>query len=254
MTQNAVRRFALKHNAQNAVRPFAREKTLRSGEHIIMKKTTKIVLKAATRYAMKTAKEVAVRRAAKAVREYAGASDKSADRGSGATLHELEGAVVLRSMTEADRGAVTELMRAFYASDAVLTAGSDEIFNNDISACVSDNPYLEGYVFTVTGQPGDEAGDNGPSANAEEIVGYAMIAHSFSTEYGKPCIWIEDIYLREEARGLGLASKFFEFLKSEYPNALHRLESERGNLRAMEFYKRKDFSEMPYVELFRDPE
>ncbi len=146
--------------------------------------------------------------------------------------------IVLRSITEADRAAVTELMRAFYSSDAVLTNGSEEIFDNDINACVSDAPYLEGYVFT----------------NAEEIVGYAMIAHSFSTEYGKPCIWIEDIYLREEARGLGLASKFFEFLKSEYPDALHRLEAERSNNQAMEFYKRRDFSEMPYVELFRDPE
>ena len=204
-----------------------------------MKKTTKIVLKAATKFAVRTAKDAAVRHAAKATKEIArDLVSNNTNKNPKYDESAAESEVVLRSMTEADRAAVTELMRAFYSSDAVLTNGSEEIFNKDIDACVSDNPYLEGYVFTKT----------------DAILGYAMIAHSFSTEYGKPCIWIEDIYLREEARGLGLASKFFEFLKSEYPDALHRLESERSNLRAMYLYKREDFSEMPYVELFRNPE
>lgn len=204
-----------------------------------MKKTTKIVLKAATKFAVRTAKDAAVRHAAKATKEIArDLVSNNTNKNPKYDESAAESEVVLRSMTEADRAAVTELMRAFYSSDAVLTNGSEEIFNKDIDACVSDNPYLEGYVFTIT----------------DAILGYAMIAHSFSTEYGKPCIWIEDIYLREEARGLGLASKFFEFLKSEYPDALHRLESERSNLRAMYLYKREDFSEMPYVELFRNPE
>ena len=219
-----------------------------------MKKTTKIVLKAATKFAVKTAKDAAVRHAAKATKEIArdlvsNNTNKNPRYDESAPIEVNASLVVLRSITESDRAAVIELMRSFYASDAVLSNGSEEIFGNDIDACVSDNPYLEGYVFTIP-LTSEAAG----SPVSEIIAGYAMIAHSFSTEYGKPCIWIEDIYLREEARGLGLASKFFEFLKSEYPDALHRLESERGNLRAMDLYKRENFSEMPYVELFRDPE
>ena len=85
----------------------------------------------------------------------------------------------------------------------------------------------------------------------EMILGYAMIAHSFSTEYGRPCIWIEDLYLLEEARGNGFASQFFEFLTEKYSDHILRLESENENEHAMEVYKRKGFSEMPYVEMYR---
>ena len=53
----------------------------------------------------------------------------------------------IRLMEERDRATVLDMMRGFYASDAVSTNGSEQIFNNDITGCVSDNPYIEGYVF-----------------------------------------------------------------------------------------------------------
>ncbi len=143
----------------------------------------------------------------------------------------------MRLMTEDDREAVLGLMRVFYASEAVLSNGSEEIYNNDITECVSDSPYAEGHVFL----------------NEDGVVhGYAMIARSYSTEFGKPCIWIEDIYLGEELRGLGLASYFFDYLKEEYPDAVHRLEAEHENEHAVEVYKRKGFEEIPYMEMIRN--
>ena len=83
----------------------------------------------------------------------------------------------IRKMTESDRIAVVDMMRTFYHSPAVFTNGSEEIYNNDITACVTDNPYAEGFIFE----------------NEKEILGYGMIAKSFSTEFGKICIWIEDL-------------------------------------------------------------
>ena len=80
--------------------------------------------------------------------------------------------IVIRKMTEADRPEIMEMMRVFYASEAVLTNGSDEIFSADIDECVGESPYAEGYVFESSG----------------EIVGYSMLAKSYSTEYGKRCI------------------------------------------------------------------
>ena len=96
----------------------------------------------------------------------------------------------IRKMTEADRGEVLAMMRVFYASPAVSTDGSEEIFRADIDACVGDSPYLEGFVFESSGI----------------IQGYAMIAKSFSTEFGKPCIWIEDLYLKPEHRMFGIGA------------------------------------------------
>lgn len=37
-------------------------------------------------------------------------------------------------MTEKDKNAVIGMMRVFYSSDAVLTNGSEEIFENDFNA------------------------------------------------------------------------------------------------------------------------
>lgn len=143
----------------------------------------------------------------------------------------------LRLMKESDREAVLEMMRVFYTSEAVLSNGSEEIYNNDITECVSDSPYANGYVFVD---------------HQNTVRGYAMIAFSFSTEFGKPCIWIEDLYLGEEIRGKGCASLFFNSIITDYPDHIFRLEAENENAHAMDVYLSKGFRELPYVEMIRN--
>ena len=139
----------------------------------------------------------------------------------------------IRGMEEKDRSRVLEMMRVFYASPAVLSNGSQEIFEADINACLGDSPYLEGYIFE----------------NAEEIQGYAMVAKSFSTEFGKPCIWIEDLYVKNEYRGLGIGSHFLGYIESKYPDSIFRLEVEEENDRAVRVYRKCGYEEIPYMEM-----
>ena len=139
----------------------------------------------------------------------------------------------IRKMTLRDRDAVLEMMRVFYTSPAVLTDGSEEIFRADVDNCINDNPYLEGYIIT------------GP----EGIRGYAMVAKSFSTEFGKPCIWIEDLYLKEHCRGQGLGKVVLDHIAEKYAGCLLRLEVEEENHRAMKLYKKCGFEVMPYTEM-----
>lgn len=136
-------------------------------------------------------------------------------------------------MKEADRAQILAMMRVFYASPAVLSNGSEAIFEADFNACVGDSPYLEGYVFE----------------NGEEIQGYAMTAKSFSTEFGKPCIWIEDLYVKDDYRGQGIGSQFLRFIESKYPDAVLRLEVEAENERALRVYKACGYEELPYMEM-----
>ena len=142
----------------------------------------------------------------------------------------------IRKMTEADREVVVNMMRTFYHSPAVFTNGSEEIYNNDVTACVGDNPYAEGFIFE----------------HEKEILGYGMIAKSFSTEFGKPCIWVEDLYLKEEYRGRGVGSNFFAYLEKLYPNTIMRLEVEEDNTRAVAVYKKNGYEELPYMEMKKD--
>ena len=139
----------------------------------------------------------------------------------------------IRAIEERDRSRVLEMMRVFYTSPAVLSNGSPEIFEADIDNCIGDSPYLEGYVFE----------------DGEELQGYAMVAKSFSTEFGRPCIWIEDLYIEEKCRGLGLGSRFLRYIEGKYPDAVFRLEVEEENGRAVNVYRKCGFEVLPYMEM-----
>ena len=141
--------------------------------------------------------------------------------------------VIIRLMTKHDKPAIVDLMRIFYNSPAVLSNGSEQIYSDDVDNCVNDNPFLEGYVIE----------------SEKDICGYAMIAKSFSTEFGKPCIWIEDLYLKDNYRGLGMGKLFFDFITEKYTDCIFRLEVEKENERAVRLYEKCGFSELPYMEM-----
>ena len=139
----------------------------------------------------------------------------------------------IRKMKPSDENEVLAMMRPFYSSPAVFTNGSEAIFRRDFAECISDSPFLEGYILE------DE----------DQILGYSMLAHSFSTELGKPCVWIEDIYLKPEARGKGLGTEFLTFVRKTYPQAILRLEVEEENTPAVSAYRKSGFASLPYLEM-----
>ncbi len=141
--------------------------------------------------------------------------------------------VLIRKIQEKDRETLIDMMQEFYSSPAVYTNGSREIFSSSISACVNNSPYLEGFAFEW---------DN-------RIIGYGMVAKSFSTEFGKPCYWIEDIYIIEEFRNKKIGKKFFDFIFDKYKDGIFRLEVEKENEHAVKLYESCGFSYLPYLEM-----
>ena len=139
----------------------------------------------------------------------------------------------IRPMTKEDTETVIDMMRTFYASPAVLSNGSEEIFAADVNECVGNSPFAEGYVFE----------------NESGLLGYGMLAKSYSTEFGKRCIWIEDLYLLPEYRGYGIGSAFFAFVEQCYPDCLLRLEVEEENERARHVYEKCGFDVLRYMEM-----
>ena len=139
----------------------------------------------------------------------------------------------IRPMEEKDKKEVVDMMREFYASPALITNGSEEIFNANVNNCIGNSQFVEGYVFCEN----------------DSIIGYGMLAKSYSTEFGKHCIWIEDLYLKEKYRGLGVGGLFFKFIEEKYKGYLFRLEVENGNINAINKYKKSGFDELPYMEM-----
>ena len=52
-----------------------------------------------------------------------------------------------------------------------------------------------------------------------EPVGFALFFHNFSTFLGKPGIYLEDLFVRPEARGQGVGRRLLEWLAGE---VIHR--------------------------------
>ena len=96
-----------------------------------------------------------------------------------------------------------------------------------------NSSYLEGYVFIEN----------------SSILGYAMLAKSFSTEFGKPCIWFEDLYLKPKYRRKGIVTNFIYHIKENYKNHVFKLEVEDYNEHALHIYKKCGFEKLPYSEM-----
>ncbi|MDY3829068.1 MAG: N-acetyltransferase [Clostridium sp.] len=148
--------------------------------------------------------------------------------------------MVIREMTSKDIDSVLDMMRIFYNSPAVLHKASDDILKKDIEDCISDLPFIEGYIIE----------------HNNEIAGYSMLAKSYSTEYAGICIWIEDLYIKPEYRSLGLGTQFFEFVNNKYGSSSaavrFRLEVEPSNKQAIHIYKKCGYNELPYIEMTKE--
>lgn len=138
--------------------------------------------------------------------------------------------ITFEKFKNSDKEEILSMMKIFYSSDVVSTNGSEEIFNTDFDMCIDDNEFLNGYTINK---------DN-------EIIGYSMISKSFSTEFGKYCVWLEDLYLKPLYRGLGIIPKFMNFIEKEQQNTILKLEVEDENAHAVHVYSKQGFKKLPY--------
>lgn len=129
------------------------------------------------------------------------------------------------------------MMQDFYSSPAVSTCGSEDIFQRDVAACLSEEMPVQGYVFVED----------------STAAGYAMVVSAFSTEFGAPSLLVEDIYIRPEFRSRGFGRQFFEFLTASSPVVVLRLEASPGNEKALRLYTEMGFEILPYLPLARRP-
>lgn len=146
--------------------------------------------------------------------------------------------MIIRKINQEDFAQVLAMMEVFYASDALLIHPDTEVLKRTLSDCISDGPYLEGFLFE----------ENGCAA------GYGMVAKSYSTEAGGRCVWIEDIYIKPEYRGKGFGSTFLKFVEERFSDQVVRirLEAEPENERAMAVYRKAGYEILGYTQLVRE--
>ncbi len=137
----------------------------------------------------------------------------------------------IRKITAADREIYLDMAKDFYASPAVLENIPEENITRSFAEFLGGTPYGDAFIFEENGT----------------VIGYGVLAYTYSQEAGGKVVWLEEIYVRAEYRGRGCGSEFIDFVLKEIPAARYRLETEPENEKAAALYRRKGFELFEYV-------
>ena len=146
--------------------------------------------------------------------------------------------LTFRNMTIQDRDLVLPMVETFYQSDAVDHPVEREILERSFQAAVDPGePLLRG-ILVYQGQA---------------PAGYIYVTQCYSAEVGGRCVFIEEIFLLEPFRGLGLGHQIMTWIESQYPSARRfRLEVTEVNQRAAALYEKSGYQYLHYDQMVLD--
>ena len=137
----------------------------------------------------------------------------------------------IRKITAADREIYLDMAKDFYASPAVLENIPEENITRSFAEFLGGTPYGDAFIFEENGT----------------VIGYGVLAYTYSQEAGGKVVWLEEIYVCPRHRGRGKGSEFIDFVLENIPASRYRLETEPENEAAARLYVRKGFELFEYV-------
>ena len=143
---------------------------------------------------------------------------------------------MFRELTRSDKELYLKYADIFYHTDVVESPVPEENYEATFNELMRSDDYLKCYIFECEG----------------EACGFVLLSKSFSQEAGGISVTIEEIYIDEKYRGLGLATEFFEYLKGIDEIKRLRIEVEDYNEGAKRLYERMGFELLPYLQMVID--
>jgi GNAT superfamily N-acetyltransferase len=103
--------------------------------------------------------------------------------------------LIVRAAGPEDAGLILELVRelAAFEREPDAVAATAEDFRRELA---SDHPAFGCLIAELDGRP----------------AGFALFFHNFSTFKGRPGIYLEDLFVRPEARGRGIGKRLLAWL------------------------------------------
>lgn len=131
-----------------------------------------------------------------------------------------------KPLEKADISTITQMMQEFYAIDnyPMDIEESKKLFQEFIT---NENLGKSWLIFSEN-----------------EIVGYIILTFIFSFEYGGKIAFIDELFIKETARGKGFGKEAIQFIQVEVPKLslkLLYLEVETHNENAQKLYLALDF-------------
>ena len=125
-----------------------------------------------------------------------------------------------------DISTITQMMQDFYAID-----------NYPMDVEVAKNLFHE-FISN------EHLGKSWMIYSENEIVGYIILTFIFSFEYGGKIAFVDELFIKETARGKGIGKEAIQFIQAEVPKLslkLLYLEVEPHNENAQKLYLAHDF-------------
>ena len=125
-----------------------------------------------------------------------------------------------------DISTITQMMQDFYAID-----------NYPMDVEVAKNLFQE-FISN------EHLGKSWMIYSENEIVGYIILTFIFSFEYGGKIAFVDELFIKETARGKGIGKEAIQFIQREVPKLslkLLYLEVEPHNENAQKLYLAHDF-------------
>lgn len=143
----------------------------------------------------------------------------------------------IEKMREEMRSEVLPMVLEFYQSDAVCHPVERAVLEQTFADAVSGDPVVEGYVLMED----------------DRIVGFAYTTIYYACEVGGRCMMFEELYLKEETRGKGYGTQFFQTIMEQHPEVRRfRLEVTRSNESAVRLYEKLGFTFLEYDQMVKD--
>ena len=146
--------------------------------------------------------------------------------------------LIIRDFQAGDRAAYLAMSRDFYAGPATLHPVDEANFAATFDAALARSPFLRALALECEGA----------------LVGYMLLSFTWSNEVGGLCVLLEEIYIKQEARGAHLGSQCITWLLDTYRARAKRfrLEVSPDNGAVAGLYARFGFAPLTYGQMVLD--
>ena len=143
---------------------------------------------------------------------------------------------MIRPIEAKDKEKFLEYCHEMYNSPAVSHSIDENNFVRTFDSLIKGNPFYLGVMVECDGK----------------VVGYGLLALSYSNEAGGMQMLLDELYIEAEYRGRGLGKEFFDYAEGLHLDIKrYRLEVTHGN-RAKHLYDRLGYEELDYIQMIKD--
>ncbi|MBC8569377.1 GNAT family N-acetyltransferase [Zongyangia hominis] len=143
----------------------------------------------------------------------------------------------MRDIERKDHDAFVEMVVDFYGGGAALYGANMEHIEKTFEAIMEKCPYLRAVMIE----------------QEEKIMGFALLAYTWSNESGGMVVWLEELYVKPGYQGQKIGSQFLRWMEKEYADFSRiRLEVCPSNPGARRLYERFGFETLDYIQMIKD--